>query len=829
MEKKGFLNKILHRKSLVKKLSLNSKSSISSNGTDKSLMKTPLFGDVGRQGSIRVERRSASPQYVDGENASVYDYDSDDGEDLPAREDNDSNHSSISSGGGSKIPRRRSSDTLSLSSGGSDYNEAEHNRFCFPTVPKETLALLNLRESDELPWVGLSYEAFKAPKYAKTSRHNKHSPKVLDNLFLAQELNADSISLAVQSDEEDDELPAQALDGGPDVSSTKRRNQGEIFVLEFSKDGKYLAAAGRDSTIKVWKVISSPLGRLELKQNEILERLPLKKGRNKDEVYSLAPVFHLRPIAILKGHTKSILSLDWSKNNFLISGSMDRTAKLWHVERSECLHTFQHEDFVTSLKFHPNDDRFFVSGCLDNHVRLWLILEGTVSYQRDLGENVLVTALAISSDGEFCCVGGFNGSVFVLELKGLHVKRKFDITDRSLRHPFEHKNGNRITGLKIYETAVDADEENPLAKWTTLITTNDSKIRLVQSTLKKLVTRFKGHSNNSSSIIALLTDDNRYIICASEDHNCYVWENNNSIINNRIQLAVKDLFVEGKSHIADLHIKHGKYGLALKDNKLLRKLLEPNAKEYVLNENSSYTWFHAHHSRVNAAVFAPEETKKYLKHSDDIIFDLVKRGQCFLKDGEVESNTGHIIVSTDQYGLIRVFRQDAANIVRKRMVSLYKKLKPPTRPKMATSATLDDSRLDHKRLSIRSLSPLQDHFPFKLGRTKSLKTPSTGSFNTLISTTPKSLSSLASTPKALFSGPMNSKRGVPTPSLGMFKNDGFSVPYEEVAEESKYIFGSTPSHATVQRSDSRSPLTAHLEREVPQIVFSGVRKERGLL
>ena len=40
----------------------------------------------------------------------------------------------------------------------------------------------------------------------------------------------------------------------------------EIFVMEFSKDGKYLAAAGRDSVIRIWKVISSPLARMEFNQ-----------------------------------------------------------------------------------------------------------------------------------------------------------------------------------------------------------------------------------------------------------------------------------------------------------------------------------------------------------------------------------------------------------------------------------------------------------------------------------------------------------------------------------------------------------------------------------
>ena len=83
-----------------------------------------------------------------------------------------------------------------------------------------------------------------------------------------------------------------------------------------------------------------------------------------------------------RGHSSSVLSLAWSKNNFLITGSMDKTVKLWHVDRDRCLQTFEHEDFVTSVKFHPLDDRFFLSGSLDNGVRLWSVLENSVRIVR---------------------------------------------------------------------------------------------------------------------------------------------------------------------------------------------------------------------------------------------------------------------------------------------------------------------------------------------------------------------------------------------------------------------------------------------------------------
>ncbi len=36
---------------------------------------------------------------------------------------------------------------------------------------------------------------------------------------------------------------------------------------------------------------------------------------------------------------------------------MDKTVRLWHISRRECLCCFQHIDFVTALAFHPRNDQ----------------------------------------------------------------------------------------------------------------------------------------------------------------------------------------------------------------------------------------------------------------------------------------------------------------------------------------------------------------------------------------------------------------------------------------------------------------------------------------
>lgn len=77
-----------------------------------------------------------------------------------------------------------------------------------------------------------------------------------------------------------------------------------------------------------------------------------------------APLYP-RPFCELVGHQAPVLGVAWSKSLFILSSSMDKTVRLWHLSRPECLCFFRHVDFVSAIAFHPRDDRYFVSASLD--------------------------------------------------------------------------------------------------------------------------------------------------------------------------------------------------------------------------------------------------------------------------------------------------------------------------------------------------------------------------------------------------------------------------------------------------------------------------------
>lgn len=567
-------------------------------------------------------------------------------------------------------------------------------------------------------------QAFQGPRYVRVMKKNRHSPGALDKLFLAQLLNDPGTKHSARKDSAAmDNSSVVSIDGKPFDSAAdieneeeleKRRLQCEILLMEFSRDGKYLATGGRDCTIKIWKVISSPLAMMEIRKGRNSSS-ETRRGRRRPHLYERAPVFYSNPLIVLRGHSQAVLSLNWSKNNFLVLGSMDRTAKLWHINSSRCLKTYNHSEFVTLVKFHSTDDRFFVSGSLDNKVRLWSILEHSVAYECDLGNEFLVTALAMTPDGAVCAAGGFNGSVAVLDTKGLFVRRRFEIKQIHVAHSFHHnKEGNKVSGIKLFLNEEATSKTDSIEKWKALLTTNDSKVRLVNTWDKQLVTRFKGVTNNSSSIVADISDNRRFVISGSEDHRVYVWENNNDAINSRLKMSVKELMHGVKPD-------PGRY----KDYfKFIHKKLLGDTKyenddfEFVANENSSYSSFHAHHSTVNAAIFAPETTKLLLKQSNDEMYDLMKRdailfneekdskssstgGTKATADAHTNFGLGNIIVTTDQYGTIKVFRQDMAYEARKRLLAARRRgraLPKPT-PLRSDSPISVEPSMENNRMS----------------------------------------------------------------------------------------------------------------------------------
>ncbi|KAL2259133.1 hypothetical protein VTK26DRAFT_7316 [Humicola hyalothermophila] len=495
------------------------------------------------------------------------------------------------------------------------------------------------------------------PRYIRTKAVNK-STRDFNRMFLAQELvgtRPPEEGGGEMADGSKTPMVTVSVAGASDRKTTA--TGGAIWAAEFSKDGRYLATAGRDHVVRIWAVITTPEERRAHEEEEAAsgaagERLS-------------APVFRDQPVKEFRGHTGEVLDLSWSKNNFLLSSSMDKTVRLWHMSRPECLCTFKHKDFVTRLVFHPRDDRFFLAGSLDTILRLWSIPDKAVAFSAQLPD--LVTAVAFSPDGKVAIAGLLNGLCMFYETEGLKLSTQIHV--RSSRG--KNAKGSKITGIQTMAIPPPSPIVAPLSRpgssasmsqtstnfasqgeVRVLVTSNDSRIRIYSLRDKTLEVKLKGHENSSSQIAATFSDDGKYVICGSEDRKAFIWS-----------LTVGAALVQDKD--------------------------KPPCES-----------FEAHGEIVTTALFAPTKTRMLLGQSGDPIYDLCNPPPVVLQSLEEAASAaasqvalstadgsqhpapsepiskrpepspayiarsthydGNIIITTGDTGIVKVFRQDCA-------------------------------------------------------------------------------------------------------------------------------------------------------------------------
>jgi uncharacterized caspase-like protein len=98
---------------------------------------------------------------------------------------------------------------------------------------------------------------------------------------------------------------------------------------------------------------------------------------SKDKTLRLWDVASGREIKTISGHTDVVTSVAFSPDGkTVISGSHDNTLRLWDVASGREIKTFSgHTSYVTSVAFSP-DGKTVVSGGIDTRIKLWRIDDG---------------------------------------------------------------------------------------------------------------------------------------------------------------------------------------------------------------------------------------------------------------------------------------------------------------------------------------------------------------------------------------------------------------------------------------------------------------------
>lgn len=195
-------------------------------------------------------------------------------------------------------------------------------------------------------------------------------------------------------------------------------HSGLVSDVSFSPDGKYIASASDDKSVKIWN-----------RNGKLLHTL---KHDNRVNSVSFSPDGELiasasddstiklwnykgELIETLKKGIDPITDASFSPNGkYIASSSDDGTVKIWNRGGTLLKTIYGHKDRVKAVSFSP-DGKIIASGSWDNTVKLWT-LDGTLL--KTLEHDNKVTTVSFSPDGKIIASGSWNQTVKLWDLDG---------------------------------------------------------------------------------------------------------------------------------------------------------------------------------------------------------------------------------------------------------------------------------------------------------------------------------------------------------------------------------------------------------------------------
>jgi WD40 repeat protein len=228
---------------------------------------------------------------------------------------------------------------------------------------------------------------------------------------------------------------------------------------------------------------------VELKQPRLTAEIGLWSS------YHQAP----HPLLNLTGHTLSVFSLAISPDGrTALSGSEDKTLKLWDLITGKELRTFTgHGGSVFSVAISP-DGRTAISGSVDSTLKLWDLDSGK-ELRTFAGHTQPVSSVVISSDGQLALSGSFDMTLKLWDL----------VSGKELRTFAGHTQ-------PVWSVAISPNGQTAISGST------DTTLKLWDLGSGSAVHTFTGHTLVVDSVA--ISQDGRIALSGSADATLKVWD-----------------------------------------------------------------------------------------------------------------------------------------------------------------------------------------------------------------------------------------------------------------------------------------------------------------
>jgi WD40 repeat protein len=288
----------------------------------------------------------------------------------------------------------------------------------------------------------------------------------------------------------------------------KERNRLEghssfVWAASFSPDGKTIASASADGTVKLWNLDGSLA--LSLTHGASVRdvsfspdgKMIATAGKDKTAKLWNSDGQLLRT---LSGHTDGLWGVSFSPDGKLLaSASDDRTVKLWKTD-GELLRTFPKQSaFLSRVSFSPDGKTIATAGG-DKTVKLWELDGSLIKTLK--GHSAEVCSVSFSPDGKMIASASFDKTVKLWKLDGTPLKT--------------------LSGHRDVVWSVSFSPHGEIAS-----ASSDSTVKLWQPDGSPLKTLY-GHTARVYDVS--FSRDGKMMASASEDKSVKLWQFDSSLL-----------------------------------------------------------------------------------------------------------------------------------------------------------------------------------------------------------------------------------------------------------------------------------------------------------